>query len=142
MVNPTSIGPRLLREALKRQKCLIGPGVFDGVSTKIALAVGFDFLYLAAAARREIADADTGFGGPLIIRRTVRLYEHAGADVAFIESPWTKDEMRTLVRELAPHPVLINVLPDNLMGNQTTAECKELGFATAIYLCTASSGSC
>jgi hypothetical protein len=31
---------------------LIGPGVFDGVSTKIALAVGFDFLYLAAAARR------------------------------------------------------------------------------------------
>jgi 2-methylisocitrate lyase-like PEP mutase family enzyme len=42
----------------------------------------------------------------------VRLYEHAGADVAFIESPWTKDEMRTLVRELAPHPVLINVLPD------------------------------
>jgi 2-methylisocitrate lyase-like PEP mutase family enzyme len=36
----------------------------------------------------------------------------AGADMAFMESPRTKEEMRTLVKELAPHPVLINVLPD------------------------------
>jgi 2-methylisocitrate lyase-like PEP mutase family enzyme len=36
----------------------------------------------------------------------------ADADMAFMESPRTKDEMRTLVKELAPHPVLINVLPD------------------------------
>ena len=166
-----------------------------------------------------IADADTGFGGPLNIRRTIQLYEHAGvagchiedqvfpkrcgqlkgkdvvdlqvylerirsavqartnpdfviiartdarnaksfggdqaskeafeegvrrlkeamaagADMAFMESPRTKEEMRTLVKELAPHPVLINVLPDGLTGNLTTAECQELGFAAAIYPCT------
>ncbi|KAK4102446.1 Phosphoenolpyruvate/pyruvate domain-containing protein [Parathielavia hyrcaniae] len=165
-----------------------------------------------------IADADTSFGGPLNIRRTVRLYEHAGvagchiedqvfpkrcgqlrgkdvvdlqvflervrsaveartnpdfviiartdarnakslggdgastgafregvrrlreamaagADMAFMGSPRTKDEMRELVRELAPHPVMINVLPDGLTGNLTTAECEELGFAAAIYPC-------
>jgi 2-methylisocitrate lyase-like PEP mutase family enzyme len=35
-----------------------------------------------------------------------------GADMAFMESPRTKDEMRTPVKELAPHPVLINVLSD------------------------------
>lgn len=35
----------------------------------------------------------------------------AGADMAFMVSPPTEDEMRTLVKELAPHPVLINVLP-------------------------------
>jgi 2-methylisocitrate lyase-like PEP mutase family enzyme len=188
-----------------------------------------------------IADADTGFGGLLNIRRTIQLYEHAGvagchiedqvfpkrcgqlkgkdvvdlqvylerirsaveartnpdfviiartdarnaksfggdkasteafregvkrlkeamaagADVAFMESPRTKEEMSELVRDLAPHPVLINVagcrfhlyilsLPlsfDNfsadmhqgLTGNLTTAECEELGFAAAIYPCT------
>ncbi|AEO71973.1 uncharacterized protein THITE_2093474 [Thermothielavioides terrestris NRRL 8126] len=84
MVNPTGTGPRLFREALKRKICLIGPGVFDGVSTKIASAVGFDFLYLAGSGATGsavgqsdlrnthlpvIADADTRFGGPLNLRR-------------------------------------------------------------------------
>jgi 2-methylisocitrate lyase-like PEP mutase family enzyme len=32
-----------------------------------------------------IADADTGFGGPLDISRTVRLYEHAGIAGLLIE---------------------------------------------------------
>jgi len=32
-----------------------------------------------------IADADTGFGGPLNIARTVRLYEHAGIAGCHIE---------------------------------------------------------
>lgn len=141
-----------------------------------------------------IADADTGFGGPLNIARTIKLYEHAGiagchiedqifpkrcgqlkgkdivdlpvyierirsavearmdpnfviiartdarqaksqggesagreafeegvrrlkaaldagADMAFMESPRTEEECVTLVKELAPKPVLINVLP-------------------------------
>ena len=141
-----------------------------------------------------IADADTGFGGPLNIRRTVQLYEHAGvagmhiedqvfpkrcgqlkgkdivglqvylervrsaveakrdpnfmiiartdarqskslggreageeafqegvkrlkaaldagADMAFMESPRTREECMALVKECAPKPVLINILP-------------------------------
>jgi 2-methylisocitrate lyase-like PEP mutase family enzyme len=32
-----------------------------------------------------VADADTGFGGPLNISRTVRLYEHAGIAGLHIE---------------------------------------------------------
>jgi 2-methylisocitrate lyase-like PEP mutase family enzyme len=32
-----------------------------------------------------IADADTGFGGPLNISRTVRLYEHVGIAGLHIE---------------------------------------------------------
>lgn len=84
--------------------------------------------------------------------RRLKAAMQAGADVAFMESPRTKDEMRVLVKELAPHPVLINVLPDvsfrayrvpscadtiqGLTGNLTTAECNELGFAAAIYPCT------
>jgi 2-methylisocitrate lyase-like PEP mutase family enzyme len=97
-------------------RCLIGPGVFDGISTHIASSVGFDFLYLAGSGSTAsycgepdlsimtqtefsklgemialhtelpvIADADTGFGGPLNIARTVRLYEHAGIAGLHIE---------------------------------------------------------
>lgn len=100
-------------------KCLIGPGVFDGISTRVASQIGFDFLYLAGSgatgsycgepdlsvmtqteffqlgrmlalhtdtALPIIADADTGFGGPLNISRTVRLYEHAGIAGLHIEN--------------------------------------------------------
>ncbi|GFF63172.1 hypothetical protein CNMCM6936_001982 [Aspergillus lentulus] len=110
---------RRFREALKQGKCLIGPGVFDGISTRVASQIGFDFLYLAGSgatgsycgepdlsvmtqteffqlgrmlalhtdtALPIIADADTGFGGPLNISRTVRLYEHAGIAGLHIEN--------------------------------------------------------
>ncbi|KIW21423.1 hypothetical protein PV08_02003 [Exophiala spinifera] len=97
-------------------KCLIGPGVYDGISTRVASALGFDFLYLAGSGATGsrvaepdlsvmtqtefadiagmmvqhthlpvIADADTGFGGPLNIKRTVQLYEHAGVAGLHIE---------------------------------------------------------
>ncbi|GAD98722.1 carboxyphosphonoenolpyruvate mutase [Paecilomyces variotii No. 5] len=105
-----------LREALKGDRCLIGPGVFDGISTRVADQIGFDFLYLAGSGatgsycgepdlsvmtqtefftlaqmitthtdKPVIADADTGFGGPLNIARTIRLYEHAGVAGCHIE---------------------------------------------------------
>lgn len=97
-------------------KCLIGPGVFDGISAHVASKTGFDFLYLAGSGASGsrigepdlsvmtqtefaevcevvvrhtelpvIADADTGFGGPLNIARTVSLYEHAGVAGCHIE---------------------------------------------------------
>ncbi|KAH0183185.1 Annexin, partial [Aureobasidium melanogenum] len=109
-------GPRKFREALKNGHCLIGPGVFDGISARVASTIGFDFLYLAGSGATGsfvgepdlstmtatefatiggmmvqhtdlpvIADADTGFGGPLNIARTVRLYEHAGVAGCHIE---------------------------------------------------------
>lgn len=97
-------------------KCLIGPGVFDGVSAHVASSIGFDFLYLAGsgtsgsrcghpdlsiitqteladvgrmvASQTDIpvlADADTGFGGPLNIARTIRMYQEAGIAACHIE---------------------------------------------------------
>lgn len=39
----------------------------------------------AATARPVIADADTGYGGPLNVQRTVQLWEHAGAAGLHIE---------------------------------------------------------
>jgi len=245
-------GAMKFRNALEKSngKCLIGPGVFDGISTRVASTIGFDFLYLAGSGATGsrvgepdlsvmtmteftdvaemivthtdlpvIADADTGFGGPHNIRRTVQLYEHAGvagihiedqvfpkrcgqlkgkdivgmqvylerirsavqakknpnfliiartdarqadslggseageeafregverlkaaldagADMAFMESPRTEEECKVLVKECAPKPVLINVLPHGLTPDLTTEDCSRLGFAAAIYPCT------
>jgi 2-methylisocitrate lyase-like PEP mutase family enzyme len=97
-------------------RCLVGPGVFDGISTLVAGTIGFDFLYLTGAGATGsvtghpdlsvmtatefadlarmmagatnipiIADADTGFGGPINIQRTVHLYESAGVSGMHIE---------------------------------------------------------
>ncbi|KAI0692940.1 carboxyphosphonoenolpyruvate mutase [Cytidiella melzeri] len=242
--------PKRLRELMKKDGCTICPGIFDGISTHLADAAGFDALYLAGSGASGsvigepdlsvitadelantarmmagvssvpiIADADTGFGGPLNVARTIALYESAGvagchiedqtfpkrcgqltgkdvvdmetylerivaavkarrnpefviiartdarnatmyggesageeafeegvkrlkaalkagADVAFMESPRTRDECERLVKALHPHPVMINILPNGLTGNHTTQDCTEMGFKLAIFPCT------
>jgi 2-methylisocitrate lyase-like PEP mutase family enzyme len=99
-----------LRSRLAKKDLLIAPGVFDGISAKIADQMGFEALYMtgygtvashlglpdagiatytdmvgrvaviAKAARTPlIADGDTGYGGPLNVQYSVRGYEAAGA---------------------------------------------------------------
>ena len=46
------------------------------------------------------------------------------------------EESEKLVKALAPHPVMINVLPNGLTGNYTTKDCMDMGFKLAIYPCT------
>jgi len=249
-VQVRSMTKRFKEMVQSTNRCLIGPGIFDGISTNIASSYPFDFLYLTGAGATGsvsgepdlsvmtatefadlarmicfhspypvLADADTGFGGPINIKRTVNMYESAGvaaihiedqtfpkrcgqlngksveplevylerihsavearmnpdfmiiartdarnalnfggedagreaflegvkrlkagvdagADMAFMESPRTKEECRELVEALHPTPVLINILPDGLTPNLTTKECTELGFKAAIYPCT------
>ena len=99
-----------LRQRLVQKELLVAPGVFDGVSARIADQMGFEALYMtgygtvashlgfpdagiatftdmvsrvAVLARGTktplIADGDTGYGGLLNVRYTVRGYETAGA---------------------------------------------------------------
>ena len=104
-----------LRELLNGPEMLLAPFVFDGLQAKIAERTGFKALYMTgfgtAAARgypdlglltmsemvqnvRTIAnavnlpvicDADTGYGNPVNVWRTVREYEDAGAAALHIE---------------------------------------------------------
>ena len=98
--------PDLLRQA----GCLVLPGVYDGISAKMAASVGFEALYMTgygtvasalgvpdaglatftemldrvrciagATTLPFIADGDTGYGGLLNVERTVRGYAAAGA---------------------------------------------------------------
>ena len=42
---------RVLREKIANRngRCLVGPGVFDGISAHVANTVGFDWIYLAGS---------------------------------------------------------------------------------------------
>lgn len=101
-------GPDGLRE-LMEHGFIVAPGVFNGVSARLAEQAGFNSVYLSgsgvagvmglpdlsvttstevaeeirricfATSLPLIVDADTGFGEPINVTRTVRLFEQAGA---------------------------------------------------------------
>lgn len=105
-----------LKSMLKKGDLLIAPGIFDGMSVRIAEQVGFKALYMTGfgtvgshlgvpdaglASYRDmvervrvfaglssvpvICDADTGFGGLLNVEHTVKGYEAAGASAIQLE---------------------------------------------------------
>jgi len=111
----------ILREMLQKKDILVVAGVYDALTARIAQYCGFSVLYMtgygAAAAhgypdfglmtmtemlesiRRTsdavevpvIGDADTGYGSPVNVYRTVREYERAGAAGIQIEDQtWPK----------------------------------------------------
>ncbi|KAK0249357.1 hypothetical protein LTR29_015430 [Friedmanniomyces endolithicus] len=111
-------GARRLREMLADpSKTVIAPGVYDGITARLALAQGFDCLYMTGAGTSMsrlgmadlglttftdmhtnaamiasidpsvpvIADADTGYGGPINVANTVRAYARSGVAGLHIE---------------------------------------------------------
>ncbi|KAH9949332.1 carboxyphosphonoenolpyruvate mutase [Amylocystis lapponica] len=98
-----------------------------------------DFLIIARTDARNAGTFGGEHAGEAAFAEGVRRLKAAlaaGADVAFMESPRTMDESARLVKALAPHPVMINVLPNGLTGNYRIEDCKRLGFKLAIYPCT------
>jgi 2-methylisocitrate lyase-like PEP mutase family enzyme len=97
------------------QEFVMAPGVYDALSARVAVDVGFDVLYMTgfgtaaslgmpdvglvtmsemvgnlsrivdATGAAVLADADTGYGNPLNVARTVRSYERAGASGLHLE---------------------------------------------------------
>ncbi|PXY23218.1 carboxyvinyl-carboxyphosphonate phosphorylmutase [Prauserella coralliicola] len=106
---------RVLSDLLRRERLLVAPGVYDGLSAAVAARAGVEAAYVSGAAvsageglpdiglttvteisraiavaRRHlevpiIADADTGFGDETNTFRTVRTYEDAGAAAVQLE---------------------------------------------------------
>ncbi len=99
-----------LAERMRKPELIVAPGVFDGISTRLADRGGFECLYMTGygvvasylgqpdagiatftdmvsrvsmisslAQTPFIADGDTGYGGLLNVQQTVRGYEAAGA---------------------------------------------------------------
>lgn len=57
----------------------------------------------------------------------------AGADVAFLEGVTTADEAREVCRQLAPTPVLLNMVEHAATPSWTPAEAREMGFKIIIF---------
>jgi carboxyvinyl-carboxyphosphonate phosphorylmutase len=114
-----SAARKKLREYLRRNRLLLAPGAFDGLSARLVEEAGFEAVYLSGGAVARsmgvpdiglvtmsetiqraaevvaavkipvIADADTGYGNALNLVRTVREFERAGVAGIHIEDQVT-----------------------------------------------------
>jgi 2-methylisocitrate lyase-like PEP mutase family enzyme len=86
----------------------------ERVRSAVEARQGPDFVIIARTDARQAKK----FGGPKAgheafeegVKR-LKAAVAAGADMAFMESPRTEEECRTLVQEMGDVPVLINILP-------------------------------
>jgi len=108
-----------LKRLLRRDKLLVAPGCFDGLSARLVEEAGFEAAYLSGGAVARsmgipdiglvtmsetieracqvvsavklpiIADADTGYGNAVNLVRTVREFERAGVAAIHIEDQIT-----------------------------------------------------
>lgn len=76
-------------------------------------------------------DARTNFGLDEALRRG-KMYEDAGADVIFIESPESEEEMQQIT-ETFQSPTLANMLEGGRTPIPTVDRLQALGFAISIY---------
>src|SRR5713226_53723 len=107
------------KELLRREKLLVAPGCFDGLSARLVEEAGFEAAYLSGGAVARsmgipdiglvtmsevieraaqvvcaikipvIADADTGYGNALNLIRAVQAFERAGVAAIHIEDQVT-----------------------------------------------------
>lgn len=77
-------------------------------------------------------DALQSLGYEAAVRRLKRAVA-VGADVAFLEAPTSMEQVRAVVRDLAPTPVLLNMVPGGATPDLTAQEAKELGFRIIIF---------
>ncbi|KAJ5526550.1 hypothetical protein N7451_003162 [Penicillium sp. IBT 35674x] len=231
-----------LRRMLKDTKdMIVCPGVYDGLSARIAMELGFKGMYMTGAGTTAsrlgmadlglaqlhdmktnaemianldpfgaplIADMDTGYGGPLMVAKSVQQYIQAGvagfhiedqisnkrcghlagkrvvsvdeylqriraakltkdrlhsdivliartdalqqhgydecilrlkaardigADVGLLEGFTTREQMRQAVQDLAPWPLLLNMVENGASPVVTTKEAEEMGFRIMIF---------
>ncbi len=102
----------------------------DDMVRKIAVAAEArtspDFLIIART------DARGSLGLAEAIRRA-RAYAKAGADMLFVESPESEDEMVAIGRELGDMPLVANMVEGGRTPIMSNARLAEIGYALAIY---------
>ncbi|GLB43256.1 putative phosphoenolpyruvate phosphomutase [Lyophyllum shimeji] len=129
-----------LRQLLASDQIIVAPGVYDGISARLALEAGFDTMYMSGASTTAsmlgqpdlaiatqndfvqnatmiaglspetplICDADTGFGGPVMVARTVTAYARAGVAALHIEDQVQSKRCGHLLgKQIAPLPEFI-----------------------------------
>lgn len=77
-------------------------------------------------------DALQGYGYDEAITRLKKCID-IGVDVAFLEGPTSLEQCRQVCRDLAPTPVLLNMVPGGVTPQMTVEEAKEMGFRIMIH---------
>jgi 2,3-dimethylmalate lyase len=102
----------------------------DDMVRKIAVAAEArtspDFLIIART------DARSSLGLAEAIKRA-RAYANAGADMLFVESPETEEEMIAIGRELGDKPLVANMVEGGRTPMLEPKRLAEIGYALAIY---------
>jgi 2-methylisocitrate lyase-like PEP mutase family enzyme len=102
----------------------------DDMVRKIAVAAEArtspDFLIIART------DARGSLGLAEAIRRA-RAYAEAGADMLFVESPESEEEMATIGRDLGDMPLVANMVEGGRTPMLEPKRLAEIGYALAIY---------
>ncbi|KAH8765103.1 putative carboxyphosphonoenolpyruvate phosphonomutase [Hyaloscypha sp. PMI_1271] len=89
-------------------------------------AVGSDIVIIART------DALQSLGYDESIAR-LRLSKEAGADVGFLEGITSKEQARAVVKDLAPWPILLNMVEHGATPSISVAEAQEMGFRIVIF---------
>jgi len=77
-------------------------------------------------------DALQSFGYDEAVKRLKKCIE-IGVDVAFLEGPTTLEQCKLVCKDLAPAPVLLNMVPGGVTPQMTVQEAKEIGFRIMIH---------
>ncbi|KAI0152653.1 Phosphoenolpyruvate/pyruvate domain-containing protein [Xylariaceae sp. FL1272] len=110
-------------------KELVAEDVFQARIRAAKLAreeIGSDIVIIART------DALASLGYDAAISR-LRAAISAGADVAFLEAPQTREQMERVCKDLAPTPVLLNMVESGRTPAVTPEEARELGFRIMIF---------
>lgn len=89
-------------------------------------AIGSDIVLIART------DALQSLGYAESIAR-LRLAKEAGADVGFLEGITNKEEARAVVKDLAPWPILLNMVEHGATPSISVAEAQDMGFRIVIF---------
>jgi 2-methylisocitrate lyase-like PEP mutase family enzyme len=150
-----SAAARLRADLADQSKTIICPGIYDGITARIALNEGFEHIYMTGAGTAAtrlgvpdlglatmndmvanartitsldrsvplIADADTGYGGPLMVSRTVKEYMTAGVAAMHIEDQVVTKRCGHLSnKELVDEDVYLSRIRAAVMAREELAE--------------------
>lgn len=85
-----------------------------------------DFLLIARTDARSVKGLDEAL-------RRARLYAEAGADMIFVESPQSIDELRTISNELSDIPLLVNMIEGGKTPTLPFEDLQEMGFKIVLF---------
>ncbi|KFY08662.1 hypothetical protein V492_06019 [Pseudogymnoascus sp. VKM F-4246] len=89
-------------------------------------AIGSDIIIIA----RTDSLQSHGYDEALL---RLRAAQDAGADVAFLEGLTSTDQCRQIVKDMAPFPVLLNMVEYGATPSISVSEAKEMGFKIIIF---------